>query len=304
MRILTTDDARFRDLPDYPFAPHYLDLDVRQHPDATPGLSIHYLDEGHRQAPVVLMLHGEHGWSYLYRHMIPLVSNSGFRVLAPDLIGFGRSGKPANLQDYSFSNHLRWLQTWMDALDLQDVTLVCQNRSSLLGIALVAQNPGRFSRIVTANACIPRDDGDDSPLATLWKGFARYSPWFPVSRLMQLGTTRTLSRGELKAYDAPFPDDRFKAGARSFAQALSLPPDHLTSRGIWRFLESWNKPFITCFSDSDPSTRGAERPLHRRIPGAFGQPHLTVTGGHFLQEDAPDMFARVIIDACHSARAA
>lgn len=302
MRILTTDDARFRDLPDYPFAPHY--LDVHQGSGGLCPLKMHYLDEGHCDAPTVLLLHGEHGWSYLYRRMVPLIRDAGFRVLVPDLIGFGRSDKPAGLTDYSFSRHLQWLQTWIDGLNLQNVILVCQNRSSLLGITLVAHNPARFSKIVTANAIIPRGDGDNGPLATLWKGFARYSPWFPVSRLMQLGTTRTLSRGELRAYDAPFPDDRYKAGARSFAQALSQPPEQLNTRGLWHFLENWNKPFITCFSDADPSTRGAERPLQRRIPGAFGQPHLTLAGGHFLQEDAPDMFARVIIDASQGVRTA
>lgn len=309
MRILTTDADRFRELPDYPFAPRFLkvgacDPDTPLNDKSLPGLAMHYADEGQPQAPVVLMLHGEHGWSYLYRRMIPLVTAAGFRVVAPDLIGFGRSDKPAEQKDYSFSNHLRWLLSWLRKLDLQDITLVCQNRSSLLGLALVARQPQRFSRIVTANACIPCEAAAESHLATLWKGFARYSPWFPVSGLIQLGTSRPLSRAERKAYDAPFPTDEYKAGARSFAHALSLDPEQVNIFSLWRFLEHWNKPFITCFSDSDPTTRGAERLLQRRIPGAFGQPHLTIRGGHFLQEDAPEAFARVIIDAGRNTLAA
>ncbi len=296
MRILRTDESRFRDLPDYPFTPCYVDVG-----NGTP-LRLHYVDYGPATAAPVILLHGEHGWSYLYRHMIPSLANAGLRVLAPDLIGFGRSDKPSCQQDYSFERHLDWLECWMLALELDNITLVCQNRSSLLALALVMRHPHRFSRIITANAVVPADESR-APMSGLRQAFARYSPWFPVAHLIQLGTARSLARDELAAYDAPFPEDIHKAGPRSFAGALQGQQE-LSRQRLWRFLESWHKPFITCFSDSDPATSGGYRSLQRRIPGALGQPHVTLKGGHFLQEDAPDSFVRVIIDACRATLAA
>lgn len=298
MRILRTDESRFRELPDFPFPPHYMDVG-----GDTP-LRLHYVDHGDKTAAPVVLLHGEHGWSYLYRHMIPQVAAAGLRALAPDLVGFGRSDKPESLNDYAFENHLDWLERWLLALNLNDVTLVCQNRTSLLALALVMRHPDRFSRIIAANAVIPHADEPHASMSGLWHIFARYSPWFPVPHLIQLGTTRPLSRAELAAYDAPFPDGRYKAGARSFASTLARHQKELNRQHLWRFLEGWRKPFITCFSDSDPGTRGGHGPLQRKIPGALGQPHMTLSGGHFLQEDASDSFARLIIDACRPSLAA
>ncbi|MFW5823807.1 MAG: haloalkane dehalogenase [Marinobacter sp.] len=298
MRILRTDESRFRDLPDFPYPARYTGV------GADTPLRLHYVDHGDPDAAPVVLLHGEHGWSYLYRHMIPRVAEAGLRALAPDLIGFGKSDKPASQHDYSFNNHLDWLERWLLALDLNNITLVCQNRTSLLALALVMRQPDRFSRIIAANAVVPREEENHAPISGLWQVFARYSPWFPVPHLIQLGTTRPLTRDELAAYDAPFPDDRYKAGARSFAGALRQHHKELNRQRLWRFLEGWQKPFITCFSDSDPGTRGGYRPLQRKIPGALGQPHTTISGGHFLQEDAAESFARVIIDACRPSLAA
>ncbi|SFR73689.1 haloalkane dehalogenase [Marinobacter daqiaonensis] len=300
MRILRTDDSRFTDLPDFPYPPRFTDVGTGA------PLRLHHVDHGPAAASPVVMLHGEHGWSYLYRHMIPLLADAGLRVLAPDLIGFGRSDKPASQRDYSFERHLGWLEQWLVKLDLKRITLVCQNRTSLLALALVMRQPQRFSRIITANAVIPSTKEDRQPsMSCLLQAFARYSPWFPVPQLIQLGTTRPLSRAELAAFDAPFPDDAHKAGARSFARVLRHHhQEELNRQRLWRFLENWQKPFITCFSDSDPGTRGGHIRLQRRVPGALGQPHVTLKGGHFLQEDAPDSFARVIIDACRPSLAA
>ncbi|MCK7543893.1 haloalkane dehalogenase [Marinobacter bryozoorum] len=298
MRILRTDESRFRDLPDFPFPPHYVEVGTEL------PLRLHYVDHGPEKAAPVVLLHGEHGWAYLYRHMIPLVAGAGLRALAPDLIGFGRSDKPEHQQDYSFDRHLDWLEQWLLALDLNNVTLVCQNRTSLLALALVMRQPDRFSRIIAANAVVPGEDETRPPAHSMWQMFARYSPWFPVPQLIQLGTTRPLTRAERDAYDAPFPSDRYKAGARSFASTLGQPHKELNRQRLWRFLEGWQKPFITCFSDSDPGTRGGHLPLQRKIPGALGQPHITLSGGHFLQEDAAESFARVIIDACRPSLAA
>ncbi len=299
MRILRTDEARFADLPDYPFDPNYLDV--------APGLRMHYVDEGPRDANPVVMLHGEPSWSYLYRHMIPKVSGAGHRVLAPDLIGFGKSDKPARVDDYSYDRHMAWLGQWLDQLDLRNITLVCQNWGSLLGLRLAAEQPDRFQRIIVGNGSLPTGEDRIPAMFALCKNFAIHSPWLPVSRLVQLGTGRSLSRQELAAYEAPFPSSRYKSGVRAFPKLVpQSPQDPLgeTNRAAWKALEKWRKPFITCFSNGDPISRGSDRYMQRRIPGAHGQPHITLRGGHFLQEDSPDAFARVITDACKAELAA
>jgi len=299
MRILRTDEARFAGLPDYPFAPHYLDVE--------PNLRMHFVDEGPRTASPVLMLHGEPSWSYLYRHMIPLVAEAGHRVLAPDLIGFGKSDKPADVENYSYERHMAWLSAWLEELDLTNITLVCQNWGSLLGLRLAAEHSRRFSRIIVGNGMLPTGEDRVPTAFSLWKAFAGHSPWFPIGRIVQLGTERTLSKAELAAYEAPFPTSDHKAGARAFPRLVPLSSDDPSgeaNRDAWRVLEKWRKPFITCFSSGDPITRGGDRHMQRRIPGAHGQPHITLRGGHFLQEDSPEAFARVVIDALKSELAA
>lgn len=293
MRILRTEEQRFAQLPDFPFTPHHVDV--------APNLRMHYVDEGPAEAEPVVMLHGEPSWSYLYRHMIPPVAEAGHRVLAPDLIGFGKSDKPADIGDYSYQSHMDWLLAWMDALKLENITLVCQDWGSLLGLRLAGEHPDRFSRIIVGNGMLPTGDEKVPTVFSLWKGFAVYSPWFPISRIVQLGTARQLSDGERAAYDAPFPSSRYKAGARAFPRLVPVKPDDPASnanRAAWTSLQNWQKPFITCFSHGDPITRGGDRYMQQRIPGAKGQPHTTLRGGHFLQEDSPQDFARVIIDAC------
>ncbi|MDO6441225.1 MULTISPECIES: haloalkane dehalogenase [unclassified Marinobacter] len=299
MRILRTDEDRFSGLPDYPFLPHYLDVES--------GLRMHYVDEGPAAASPVLMLHGEPSWSYLYRHMIPLVAEAGHRVLAPDLIGFGKSDKPASIDDYSYDRHMTWLTHWLEALDLKNITLVCQNWGSLLGLRLAAELPDRFQRIIVGNGMLPTGETSAPAAFSLWKAFATHSPWFPVGRIVQFGTERTLSKHELAAYEAPFPSAEYKAGARAFPKLVPISPGDPASsanKAAWKVLENWRKPFITCFSSGDPITRGGDRYMQRRIPGALGQPHITLRGGHFLQEDSPADFARIIIDALKAEMAA
>ncbi|MBQ0748245.1 MAG: haloalkane dehalogenase [Marinobacter sp.] len=299
MRILRTDEDRFAGLPDYPFIPHYLDVE--------PGLRMHYVDEGPAAASPVLMLHGEPSWSYLYRHMIPLVADAGHRVLAPDLVGFGKSDKPADIDDYSYDRHMAWLTHWLEALDLRNITLVCQNWGSLLGLRLAAELPGRFQRIIVGNGMLPTGDTRAPAVFSVWKAFATHSPWFPVGRIVQLGTERTLNKHELAAYEAPFPSTEYKAGARAFPKLVPISPEDPASeanKAAWKVLEKWRKPFITCFSSGDSITRGGDRHMQRRIPGALGQPHIILRGGHFLQEDSPEDFARIIIDALKAEMAA
>lgn len=292
MKILRTPDARFEHIPDYPFAPHYHQL--------TDQLRLHYVDEGPRGAPPVLMMHGEPTWSYLYRHMIVPVAAAGLRVLAPDLIGFGKSDKPAAKSDYTYAGHVAWMRHWLEALDLRDITLVCQDWGSLIGLRLAAELPGRFARVLLSNGGLP--EGTGAPRAfRRWRRFARYSPLFPIGRIVQAATRRRLSPAEIAAYDAPFPANAHKAGARIFPALVPVEPDDVAvpdQRRAWQAFEAWTRPFICCFSDGDPITRGGDAPFLRRVPGTKGQPHVTLHGGHFIQEDDPEGFVRAILSSC------
>lgn len=290
MEFLRTPEARFARLADYPFEPNYVEV-------GESGLRIHYVDEGPRDAAPVLMLHGEPSWSYLYRHMIPIVAAAGHRVIAPDLIGFGKSDKPTTMDDYSYLSHMSWLQTFIDALGLKNITLVCQDWGSLLGLRLAAENEARFDAIVIGNGMLPTGDQKVPRAFQLWKNFAVYSPWFPIARIVNSGCFKQFGPEEMKAYDAPFPSARYKAGARAFPRLVPVTPDDPASeanRAAWKVLERWQKPFLTTFSNGDPITRGGDKYLQGRIPGAQGMPHQILKGGHFLQEDAPVAFAQAI----------
>jgi haloalkane dehalogenase len=288
MEYVRTPDERFERLLDYPFDPHYADVG---------GVRMHYLDEGPSDANPILMLHGEPSWSYLYRHMIPVCSAAGHRVIAPDLIGFGKSDKPVLQEDYSYQAHMDWMQSLIDHLELDNITLVCQDWGSLIGLRLAAENPDRFRAIVVGNGMLPTGDQTPPKAFKLWRNFALYSPWFPIARIINSGTFRTLGPDERRAYDAPFPDRHYKAGARAFPRLVPVTPDDPASeanRAAWKVLEQWDKPFLTTFSNGDPITRGGDKYMQKRIPGAQGQPHATLKGGHFLQEDSPVPFARAI----------
>lgn len=295
MDFVRTPDARFERLLDYPFKPHYEDID---------NLRMHYVDEGPADASPILMLHGEPSWSYLYRHMIPICAAAGHRVIAPDLIGFGKSDKPTAAEDYSYQQHMEWMQQFIDKLELNNMTLVCQDWGSLLGLRLAAENPERFRAIVVGNGMLPTGDQKTPPAFNIWKNFALHSPWFPIARIINAGSFRKLGPDELRAYDAPFPSKKHKAGARAFPRLVPVRPDDPASeanREAWAVLERWNKPFLTLFSNGDPITRGGAAYMQKRIPGAKGQPHATLKGGHFLQEDSPVAFARAINDLLASA---
>jgi len=298
MNVLRTPDSRFASLPDYPFAPHYHQI--------TPELRLHYVDEGPSDAPPVLMLHGEPTWSYLYRHMIGPVAAAGLRVLVPDLIGFGKSDKPADRGDYSYAGQVAWIRAWIEALDLRDITLVCQDWGSLIGLRLAAEMPERFARIVLGNGGLPTDRTRIGTAFHVWRAFSRWSPLFPIGWIVQGGTKRWLTRAERAAYDAPFPSEEHKAAARVYPALVPVrydDPEAAANRRAWGAFERWQKPFVTCYSDGDPITRGARRRFVERVPGARGQPHATLRGGHFIQEDDPQAFARVIVEACGKAAA-
>ncbi len=281
-----TPEERFTNLVDYPFAPHYVSVD---------GLRMHHVDEGAATAAPVLMLHGEPTWSYLYRSMIPVFAAAGMRAVAPDLIGFGKSDKPTRRADYTYQQHLDWLTEWLEKVDLRGITLVCQDWGSLLGLRLAAENPDRFDRIVVANGFLPTGDRDPGAAFKVWRAFTAYSPLFPIGRIVDTGTKRSLSSAERAAYDAPFPSSRYKVGARAFPSLVPTSPKDPAAAAntlAWEALGRWEKPFLTLFGRSDPILGKADTPLQEHVPGAAGQPHDRLDGSHFVQEDVGAEIAR------------
>jgi haloalkane dehalogenase len=295
MESLRTPDDRFANLPDFPFEPHYVDVASGDNG----ALRIHYLDEGPRDAPVVLLMHGEPSWSFLYRKMIPVLSAAGLRSVAPDLVGFGRSDKPTERTDYTYARHVEWMRAALfDELGLRDVTLVGQDWGGLIGLRLVGEHPDRFARVITANTFLPTGDTPPGEAFTNWQRFSQTVEQFPVGFIVNTGCTSDLSSDVVAAYDAPFPDERYKAGARQFPMLVPTQPDDPASaanRAAWDVLRTFTRPWLTAFSDDDPITRGGDRAFQREIPGCAGQPHTTIAGGgHFLQEDRGVELAQVV----------
>lgn len=302
MRVLRTPDDCFAGLPDYDFAPHYVEV-----ADAAGGsLRVHVVDEGDPQAPVVVLLHGEPSWSFLYRTMIPVLVDAGLRCVAPDLVGFGRSDKPAEREDYTYARHVEWMRSALfDSLGLRDVTLFGQDWGSLIGLRLVGEHPGRFRRVAIGNGFLPTGDFPMPEAFLSWQAYARTSPDFPIGRIVARGCAREVSADVVAAYDAPFPDDSYKAGARQFPTLVPTTPDDpaaAANRAAWDVLRTFDRPFLTAFGDSDPITAGADRLLQGLIPGAAGQPHVTLAGaGHFLQEDVGPELGGILADWVRSA---
>lgn len=254
---------------------------------------MHYIDANPAGEKVVLLLHGEPDWSYLYRKMIAGLSAAGFRVIAPDLIGFGRSDKPLNESDYSYQRHVDWTKELLfDHLDLNGIHLFVQDWGGLIGLRLLAEHPNRFAAVVAANTFLPTGDQDPGPAFHQWLAMSKTLNPFPIGSLLQMGTVTNLSDAELAAYDAPFPDERYKAGARIFPQLVPITPNDPAApanREAWTRLSKLTVPFLTLFSDQDPITKGGEKFLQANIPGAKGQPHqILAGGGHFLQEDCAE----------------
>jgi haloalkane dehalogenase len=280
MDVLRTPDDRFEGLAGYPFEPHYVDLD---------GIRVHYVDEGPADAAPILMLHGEPSWSYLYRTMIPTLVRAGHRCVAPDLVGFGRSDKPAAQEDYSYQRHVDWMRGLISSLDLRKIVFFGQDWGGLIGLRLAAEEEDRFARVVAANTFLPTGDIPAGEAFLAWKHYAATTERFHVGGIVKGGCVSELEQAAIDGYDAPFPNDEFTAGARAFPGLVPVTPDDPASdanRAAWKVLAAWEKPFLTLFSDSDPITRGADRFFQRTVPGCAGQPHATIEqAGHFLQED-------------------
>jgi haloalkane dehalogenase len=298
--VIRTPDERFVDLPDYPFAPHYADVPASDDPqDGT--LRVHYVDEGPRDAAPVLLMHGEPTWSYLYRHMIPPLVAAGHRVVAPDLIGFGRSDKPMLVRDYTYARHVGWMSSLLfDALDLQDITYFGQDWGGLIGLRLVAAQPERYARVVIGNTGLPTGHGAPTDAFLAWQRYSQEVPELEIGKLIDGGSLTKLPPEVIAAYDAPFPDDRYKAGARIFPTLVPTSTDDPASadnQAAWEVLSRFEKPFLLAYSDGDAITKGGDAPFRAKVPGAQGQPHTTIEGGgHFLQEDRGPELAKVIID--------
>jgi haloalkane dehalogenase len=291
MKALRTPDECFSAVPDFPWEPRYA--------ETHDGLRMAYLDEG--TGPTVLLLHGEPSWSFLWRKVIPVLLDGGCRVVAPDLIGFGRSDKPAEVEDYSYAGHVEWLRSVLfDVLDLQDVTMVGQDWGGLLGLRLVTENPRQFARVVCANTGLP--DGKHRLPEEWWRfrDFVARTPDLPVGFLVSAACLEPMPPEVVAAYDAPFPTPEHKAGARAFPDLIPQDPDNPATpanQHAWDVLSMWAKPFLCAWSDGDPITRGADKPFLERVPGTIGQPHTVIEGGgHFLQEDRGPELGRVIVD--------
>jgi haloalkane dehalogenase len=293
MQVLRTPDERFSALPDFAYAPRYTEI-----ADSSGArLRVAAIDEGPRSAAPVLLMHGEPTWSFLYRKIIARLVEKGHRVVAPDLIGFGRSDKPAAREDYTYERHVQWMKDWLTANDLTRITLFCQDWGGLIGLRLAAAMPERFARVAAANTGLPTGSGFSAAFDA-WLNFSQNTPQFPTSQIVNGGTVRELSEAERAAYDAPYPDESYKAGARAFPALVPIKPEMASvaeNKAAWAALEKFDKPFLTAFSDQDPITRGGDAPMQARIPGARGQAHVTIkNAGHFLQEDQPEEIADVL----------
>jgi haloalkane dehalogenase len=326
MQFFRTPDERFDNLADYPFAPHYLQV-----ADTEGGqLRMHYLDEGAADGPVVLLLHGQPTWSYLYRHMIPPLVAAGFRVLAPDLIGFGRSDKPARTDDYTYARHISWMSEWLLALDLRGITVFFQDWGSLIGLRLVAAYPERFDHVVLANGGLPTSmvpaqytaylkdayltlpvvkaeelgerfrDTSGIPGFLYWRKFCAETVELDIGKLMAVVSTTPISAEVERAYRAPFPGQEYLAGARRFPSLVPVfrdEPEAEENKAAWEVLRRFDKPFMLAFSDNDPVTAGGDKQFLAEVPGAQGVAHRTITNaGHFLQEDQPAQCVQAILD--------
>jgi haloalkane dehalogenase len=296
MERLRTSNERFVNLPDFAFEPNYAEV---VDPTGGDALRMAYLDEGPRDGAVVLLLHGEPSWSYLYRFMIPGLVFAGHRVVAPDLIGFGRSDKPSNREEYTFARHVEWVRELLfDHLDLHEVTFFGQDWGSLIGLRLVAEHPDRFARVAIGNGGLPTGDERMSEAFKSWQDFSQSTPELHVGNIVSGGCTQRLSSDVVAAYDAPFPDETYKEGARQFPTLVPTSPNdpaHDANVAAWAVLSKWEKPFLCCFSDGDAITKGGERKFLATVPGTKGQAHTTIEGGgHFLQEEKGPELAAVL----------
>ncbi len=311
--VLRTPDEAFENLPDYPFTPNYVE---------SLGYRIHYVDEGPRDGAVVLLMHGQPSWSYLYRHMIPVLADAGFRVIAPDNVGFGKSDKPIDPNDHTYQMHIDVMSNFVDKLALENVTYFGQDWGGLIGLRVVAERPSRFSRIMISNAALPAApgikgwlgfplfrfsvwrEGNVQKLGTgsdgfnfqQWVAYARHTDNFDFAGLFQNGTSRSLSDIELAGYAAPYPSNEYLAGVRMFP-TLVASQLRQNQKVMDEFYSNWDKPLLTAFGSNDTLMAGRDKVWQTSVPGAKGQAHTLVEGArHFIQDDTPEELSRLLIE--------
>lgn len=306
MTALRTPDSCFENLPDFAFTPHY--VEVHERPGSAEMLRMHLLDEGPADGPVVLLMHGEPSWCYLYRHMIPPLVDAGLRCIAPDLIGFGRSDKPVERSAHTYAAHVEWMrEALFDRLGLDSITFFGQDWGGLIGLRLAAEHIDRYERIVVSNTGLNTGDRPPTEAFLRWQEFSQTTPSFPIGTIVNGGCVTDLDPAVVAAYDAPFPSDEYTAGPRTMPSLVPTSPDDpaaAPNRAAWAVLESFHRPVLTAFSDSDPVSAGGERAFQHKIPGANGQPHRVMErAGHFVQEDSGPELAQVIIDFIRSTTA-
>jgi haloalkane dehalogenase len=293
--ILRTPDDRFENLQGFDFSPHYLEINDHD----LGALRVHYLDEGPKDGPVILCMHGNPSWCYLYRKMIPILAAAGFRVLAPDLIGFGRSDQPARAEDYSYAKHISWMSDWLISLNVSNVTLVAQDWGGLIGLRLVTAMPDLFSAMSLSNTGMPTGDQPMPEAFLKWRAFCSGPAEFDPGLIVNEFGRGTLTNAEMDAYRAPFPDQSYLVHVKAFAKLVPASPDNAeteNNRSAWKQLMQWQKPVLLCFSNGDPITAGGDKVFMKLVPGTAGQPHITLDGGHFIQETQGGQWAHAIVD--------
>lgn len=294
MQVLKTPESAFSKIDDFPYSPQY----VQVTDTVSSEISMAYYQAGPKDGHTILLMHGEPTWAYLYRKMMPTLAKAGFNVLVPDLIGFGRSDKPTRREDYSYARHVIWVKEWFNQVVKGPVTLFCQDWGGLLGLRLVADMPERFAGVMVSNTGLPTGDQTPSDAFIKWRRFSQDIPVFPTSSIIQGATVTELSQQTLDAYDAPFPEEEYKAGARIFpllVPASSDNPEAQANRNAWERLKQYSAPFMTAFGDSDPVTAGGDRIFQKLIPGCQGIEHVTIKGGgHFIQEDKGEELAELL----------
>lgn len=306
MRVLRTPDHCFEGVPGFDHPPRYADVGEPDEP-----LRMAWVEAGPADGPVVVLLHGEPTWSFLYRRVIPPLAEAGLRVVAPDLVGFGRSDKPAEIADHSYARHVTWTgRLLFERLDLHEVTLVCQDWGGLIGLRLVAERPDRFARVVASNTGLPTGEQQMPELWLRFREVMTHAQRLQISTLVAAGCLEPLPGDVLAGYDAPFPSQAYLAGPRAMPSLVPTTPDDpgaVANRAAWASLSRFDRPLLCAFTDGDPITAGADRPLRETVPGAQGRSHVTlIGGGHFVQEDRGEELARVVVDfvASTSTRAA
>ncbi len=293
VEILKNDPSDFEGLKEWEYKEHFYTLKTEYG-----DMNIHYIDEGSSSENTVLLLHGEPDWGYIYRKFIDPLVAAGARVVVPDLPGFGKSDKLSERSSYTYEKYVNWMETWMKDLELNNITLFGQDWGGLIGLRLVAENEDMFKNVVISNTALPTGDISAGKAFEDWKNYAQTVENFHAGGIIKGGTVKGLDQYVIDAYTAPFPDDSYKEAARQFPMLVPVTPDNPSSqknREAWEVLKNWNKPFLCVFSEQDQIFNGVDKAFTKLIPGCQNQPHKTIQGGHFIQEDNPEECIEAIL---------